>query len=257
MLSKVSIHNSNGGCYETEVKWLPAEVVHMNIDQLRGMLTEMRVFAKFFSENYSLLCSRKNALRSLYEKYRKSRNNFIGFAIALLISIGAMVAATMHYMYKGDWLSGEFVLLSVIAAVILIPFVLVDFIILIKNFYNYKKKSPKLSDAITSHENYFNQALMTTYFCDYNSGLVILPDYFLDYTAIDFMYTAVCNQRAVTLAQAVNLYEQDKFNHMQLALQQAQAQYAMEAAQYAESIAVSSAFTAMNTASIAVNTLFR
>ncbi|MCH5169740.1 MAG: hypothetical protein J1F24_00500 [Oscillospiraceae bacterium] len=229
-------------------KWLPEEIDQMDSSQLIQMLSEMKQFANYCDINfYTPIKKLEDECGNLVgdESEAKSQVIVYGVATAICFILYFILRITHHYLL---YMFPAFMTLGGAAIFI---FKLMKFT---KSLYAYKKRYPAASAELKQLYENKEEIMYGTCADSLISGYVVLPDYYLTESALDFMIHAIRNHRALTLGQAVNLFEQEKQNmkqvrilNAQLATQQRAAVSAAQAAAAAESAAVSANVTATNT----------
>lgn len=248
MPGTTTFRKKDGSTYQATVKWTPEEVDQMSKQQLIQMLTEMKTLAHYYFSTFGdPIIKLKDECAALEGNKASYKSGFIVSSIVFAVGLilWGIMKLTKH---------------PIIAFCLVVLCILFLFCVVFNGFNmlsakrQYTKRYPSASaelERLRQEENIF---VTQTGSYALRSGIAVLPNYYLDEEALSAMISYLSNQRAATLAQAVNLYETEKVLHQQtnilnaqLASQQRTEAYAAAAAASAESAATSASITANNT----------
>lgn len=249
MLQQFTVNLPDGNTVVKYAKYEREELDQMGTDQLIQVLSELKQFANYCDTNFF------TPIQKLEDECNKL-NNYKAPKPAVKI-FGALTICCF-LLYVIFYLSGGLLALLGILMLFLalnsagvFVFTLIAYL---KNKSTYKKRYPQANADLQQLYIKRDAEIFGTYLDNLVNGKAVLPNYFLNESALDFMISALQNHRATSLAEAVNLYESTKLMQTQndllsaqLAAQQSAARSAAQAAAAAQSAASSASTTATNT----------
>ncbi len=241
-------------------KWSDETINSMTTTQLTTMLQEIKAIIKNRTDKLEKARALKQECKQLTEAVVQNKRKANVFQYITIASISsALLCVFMGLVVLYSFSS---------VGPILLLFNALSFIVSLILFIVNKSRHSSARKAYNTHFPVLNQELDEIFFGiqqdvynhgdDYVSAIAALPSYWSDLDALDYFINALQNHRALTLGDAINLFEKDQNDkrlqsimYQQLAAQRETAAAARETAYNTKVAAMATVDVSHNTRNIA------